>query len=242
MLKVISDSVGFLYDWQTLIAGLIALAGAIITVVALGGQARDERTRKSRAARALLPAALASIDDYAVACIRWLHEASGPARRAEQQPHMIAEINLDPPPRFDSSVAATLRDCVEIVDKAPAKGLAALMSKIQVQSSRIAHLDDYLRRYQCLDVKLVGLERNIDEFTANAVEIAASANSFFAFARLETNKTPAALDFEALSGAFHACGLDPIRDVDAWNVLTKRFLPPIPKGQTDEFAGMGRDA
>jgi hypothetical protein len=215
----------FLYRWQTLIAGGIALLGAYITIVALQQQARDERARKSRAARALLPAALASVDDYAVACVRWLREASGPARRAERQPQVIAEIILDPFPRFEAAATATLRDCVEHVDEEPAKRLADLMSKIQVQSSRLADLDDYLRRYQRLDVKRAGLEREIDRFTASAVEIAAVASSFFKFARLETNDAPPQLSLEMVSGAFHTCGLEPARDTGAWNALTTRFLP-----------------
>jgi hypothetical protein len=124
--------------------------------------------------------------------------------------------------------AAVLRDCVEHVDERPAKRLASLLSDIQVHSSRLADLDDYLRRYQRLDIKRAGLGRNIDEYTASAVAVAAEAHSFFDFARLKTDVAPPPLAFATVEGAFRACGLEPCSDVGSWNVLTNRFPQTVP--------------
>ena len=56
--KIIGD---LLYNWQTTIGGGAALLGAVITVRVMTKQARDTAKRKSRAARAMLPAALAIV-------------------------------------------------------------------------------------------------------------------------------------------------------------------------------------
>ncbi len=65
----------FFYDWQQLIAGLIAIAAAIIGWLAINRQVRQgeeqerERVRsRHAAARAMLPLALSGISDYAHDC------------------------------------------------------------------------------------------------------------------------------------------------------------------------------
>jgi hypothetical protein len=62
----------WLYDWQTLIAGVIALAGALCTIKGIRQQLRqvdehrrDEIRRRHAAARAALPIALASLSEVA---------------------------------------------------------------------------------------------------------------------------------------------------------------------------------
>src|ERR1700744_5925403 len=72
MMQFWTPIVGFIAYWQTLIAGLVALGGAYITVRTMNQQAREATERKRRSARAMLPSTLDEIHNYALASIRWL--------------------------------------------------------------------------------------------------------------------------------------------------------------------------
>jgi len=49
-LSMLTKPIGdFLFNWQTLIAGILALIGAVVTVRALRKQAREDAERKERA-------------------------------------------------------------------------------------------------------------------------------------------------------------------------------------------------
>lgn len=56
---------GFLKDWQTLLAGLLALAGAWMTIRQMRKSSEDERARKQRAALFPLGNALSEVCSYA---------------------------------------------------------------------------------------------------------------------------------------------------------------------------------
>jgi hypothetical protein len=79
--KIVGD---ILFNWQTLIAGALALIGAWLTVRALKKQARDEAERKTRGARALLPAALDALTGYATDSVRWLDSVREKADHSEK--------------------------------------------------------------------------------------------------------------------------------------------------------------
>lgn len=108
--------IGLLDHWQTLIAGFIAFIGAIATVWVLLAQAHAERARKSRAARALMPAALASVGDYARACILWLQDAIEPARRAERHDYFVGD-NEQAAEAFEPLIAQIFLDAVAMYER-----------------------------------------------------------------------------------------------------------------------------
>jgi len=61
-------------EWQTLIAGLLALFGAALTVHVMQAQRREQRRSKQRAARFSLSASLVEICDISKAGISYLRE------------------------------------------------------------------------------------------------------------------------------------------------------------------------
>lgn len=79
-----------LFDWQTLVAGVLALIGAGATVYYIHLQIKQveylevaRRSREEMAARAVLPLAFSQIVKYAVDCIKQIEEhSSRPGGRA----------------------------------------------------------------------------------------------------------------------------------------------------------------
>lgn len=81
-------------QWETLVAGLLALGAAVCTIRQIRSQIRltselaaDQRLRRERAARAMLPLALSEFADYAVTCIKHLQAL---------QPYFHSNGALDP--------------------------------------------------------------------------------------------------------------------------------------------------
>lgn len=123
-----------LYDWQTLIGAILALIVAVVTIVVMNGQRRDEierhkqeterqhdaDRRKKMAVRAAMPDALSSLSQYARECGERL------TGRADALP--------DPPVQAMS----TLQAAVEFIDDDAAKRTFELVSWYQVVSSRLA--------------------------------------------------------------------------------------------------------
>jgi len=130
--------VAFLDHWQTLIAGVLALLGAGLTVWIVHRQIRQttkseekRRLREEQAARAVLPLALSELAQYADDCIRLI------------APHIPA--NGDPPefpkdfvvPRIPEGTIEPLRDCARYADANIARQIHTMLGKLQVQHSRL---------------------------------------------------------------------------------------------------------
>jgi hypothetical protein len=119
--------VDWLYTWQTLISGVLALGAAAMTVGLLRIQIEDERARhrsqriaKTLAARATLPDALSDIARYTRECMAYLV-----GKRAE-------------PPLAPADGIAAIKGAIEFCDGDPATALFALASYYQVQRARLA--------------------------------------------------------------------------------------------------------
>lgn len=145
--------------WQTLITGIAALLAAVVTIVVLNCQIRetreranDQRQRRERAARAVLPLALAELQQYARACIRGLYDL-----RPYFQPHgSLDQAQVDkcrsawPSPSLPDDVLSALKEWIEFSDKVPAEAASTLIRRLQVQKS---HLAEYPSRI-CLNISL----------------------------------------------------------------------------------------
>jgi hypothetical protein len=213
----------WLYNWQTLIGGGLALLGAVITVLALNRQTQQATLRKSRALRAMLPNTLSAIDAYAIETIRWLKSVREKAGLLERGQYGNQSIAVMSAPRMDNAAVTFLQDCVEHFDRGPSAFVAKLLSKQQVHNSRIMDLHDYFVHYPLYEVKQIGLQKNITEFIASAVDLAAYARQLYPYARLETEATPSVPNADVAMQAFYHCHLRPEQDTDAWNTLTNRY-------------------
>lgn len=210
-------------DWQDLIAGMLALIGAGATVYVMDRQARDGRYRKRRAARAILPSTLSDIHDYTGRSIRWLDSLREKAAIAEKGGYGKGSISANTCPRPDGKMLDQLIACVEFLDKPHAEFIADMLSQIQIQHSRMAGLSDYFEFYDPINRTRVGIVEEIDAYVANSVEIFACANALFPYARAETERSPVRPALAQIENAFRTSGLDEIKNVGAYNVLTNRY-------------------
>lgn len=116
----------FLYDWQTLASGILALIAAGATVWVMRGQIKDERRRhkdalyrKSLAARAQMPDALSALSRFTEACVQWADRSGA---RAPDLP--LDAINV-------------LKNGIEFVDSKTATSVFELVSLYQVHNARL---------------------------------------------------------------------------------------------------------
>lgn len=121
-------------DWQTLIAGVLALVGAAWTVRAIRSQiaqveehARARRKEQERTARAVLPLALSSFTGYALTCMERAN-SFGPGSQSFEIPPLPAEA------------VGQLQRCVEFADEREGRQIADLLSWLQVQHVRLDNL------------------------------------------------------------------------------------------------------
>lgn len=122
-----------IYNWQTLIAGLLAIAFAGLTIRQVRKQIslqqrqldndekRHEAARQAKAlvAKAQLPDALSSIGGYASNCFRFVWEQHG------DQPQLPTEA------------IQTLKNVLEYVESGPAREIFELVNFYQVHNARL---------------------------------------------------------------------------------------------------------
>lgn len=141
-IETLSD---FLYRWETLIAGVLALWGAYLTVAGLERQlaqnrAHEEeiRLRKLYAARAGMPAALAQIVGYARDCLKLLEgiQPSGSNGRIIQpETWQSPEV-----PAIPKEALSTLQTCIESAGLREMPKLAWVLEEFQILHSRLSSL------------------------------------------------------------------------------------------------------
>lgn len=138
----------WLYDWQTLLSGLLALIAALIAAGFLIWQTRimkaqlradsmrhdEARRAKQRSARVALPDALADVSRYVRACAWSLFQ-----RNTDE---VVAPV----------TAIATLKSATEFLDDGPAGAVAAIVLHYQVQHSRhsLPEMPKFDRMYDCV--------------------------------------------------------------------------------------------
>lgn len=199
-------------EWQTLFAGLLAMAAAIVTVMQLRKQIRQsedalrhERDRRAFSHRAMLPLLLSDICDFVESDNQKLKVA-------------IADKSVPTPIEWPNTIndqLETLRSVIEFEDqnKEISESLRNLISQLQVYRAR--------RRPKSIRpvTALEGLDRLRD-----AAEIYISASSLFEYARGEQfrRKSPRKDLFEALRSLGY---WDGIHD-EVYNYLGQLYPDP----------------
>lgn len=169
----------WLYKWQTLVAGLLALLGAIATVAIINKQisqvdklAAAARYRELLAARCMLPVTLSRICEYATQCV----EVLKPFYVADEDAELVrGAFDAPPIPRDDLS---SLQACIRHGDTELQNAIADLLSEIQVQSARLRGFSSAMREGGQL---MHGHE--VIEFVSDSLEIYARASNLFDYAR-----------------------------------------------------------
>lgn len=150
------------------------------------------RDSKRDAARSSLPLALSSICEYSEICTRQLagilpHVREGRVPRSFKYPDF---------PRLPDNAISAIKETIEFIDEADRKTFARLISRIQVQHSRIRGLPDESRATS-------GVSRvNLDAYIIDSAIVYAQASELFDFARYDTDVVPDQISDEALGSAF----------------------------------------
>lgn len=162
------------YDWQTLIAGGLALFGAWITVCSIKKQikqtddtAKDKKDRDERAAKAVLPLGLSELSAYARTCIIFIDKHF--SEKSAVPKGAIA-------PQLPPGVMLILQECVRHSDTQIASEIAILLGKLQIQHAR---LESLVARRQGEEF----LEHEVANSIADAADIEASTGRLYAYAR-----------------------------------------------------------
>ncbi|MCW2339113.1 type II secretory pathway pseudopilin PulG [Sphingobium sp. B2D3A] len=191
----------WIYDFQTLIAGILAVGAALYAarfaqkqvgaanlqievareqIAAVKEQADQERAAKLRAARASLPTTLSSICEYAQEAGEALYAAWPVAAKVypdDHDPHSVQSVKADIP-SFPYELLDSLERIVELTDAEDvAERIESILREAQVFSARTRPL-------------VSGTNIDTDVLAIHIIQAAAlyaRAESLFTYARRKTN-------------------------------------------------------
>jgi hypothetical protein len=212
----------FLNKYQTFIVGLLAFFGAIGTIYMINRQIAqateielDRRNRQHLAARAMLPAALSSLCSYARDCAIYLRKIrpislQGPARLEEFGTAV---------PAIPTEAIGIIREFIEFAEYKIAEHIADLVAKLQVQQSRLAEISYFFSPSKLL------VQKNVDTFLMDALEIHAMCGELFPYARRQTQEPPRIPNTSDIQRSAFVCGIyDIYPDIEA--DVRRRFPEP----------------
>lgn len=153
-----------------------------------------QRRRKSIAARAVMPAALAQICQYAEKCtekLKELYTADGTAR-------VLA--GSFPVPDFPTDSIGILKECVEYAEENDARRIADCIRKLQIHHSRISRL---LQRSTLQPL----IPHVFDNSIVDTIDLHAYCSSLYAYARIEKQYELSIKDDELILSSCVACNI-----------------------------------
>lgn len=206
----------WLYDFQTLLTGLAAVAAATASIKALREQIRsseasvqkqidhereveaDRIDARRASSRAVLPLALAALSRFA--------EKSGEALKITRDQcveHALPKnINLPSFPDLPTESIAPLKEMVELSTRAERAFLWNLLNRIQVFQSRVDAL-----RANHLQHGHVIVDLNIDALLLDAAEIYARSSKVLEFARGARDEMPERVSRLEMAEALRGVGI-----------------------------------
>jgi hypothetical protein len=223
-------------DWEVFFAGVLAVAGAAVTVWQIRqqmGESEEAFERKQRATRALVSFALSAITDYCERSVRWLEKAREPAKETER----IAgpnRVQVDAVPEMDEERLLILRDCVETAEADVSDKILELFAKLQVQQARIADLHDNLSTFGTKKRVVVGIGHEIDGYIVDTIELRALSDNLFGFARAGLDLR-APIDPQAIYNAFSLLDLDEFNHAAVYQKMNERHPPKNAKADQVEL-------
>jgi hypothetical protein len=207
--------------WQTLVAGGLALIGAMWTVYYIHRQIKQvddlEKARRSReelAARAVLPLALSQLVQYANECLQLIKDHSMQPENLHRPP-LGENIEL---PTVQRDIIGTLQACVRYGDDNVVAQISTLLATLQVQQARLRDLisrraqwpNRRIPRVQALDVMI------------DAAEVHAKASALFEYGR-EVADMRAKSTRQEINSAFFRIGIVTADEADLNDVLNRRY-------------------
>jgi hypothetical protein len=235
--------VDFIYRWQTLTTGVIALLIGGLSIWYLRHQISlqklefDERRiqeeesnrRRQAAVLALLPADLSEITGYTTSCSDVISEALIAIRKEEIANKEEGDIHGPEMPILPPRVLSNIQRVIENVDAEKASVFAALLRCYQVQNARVrSMIADLTYPKRSVVIRIVTKE-NIEQNFEQTVLLYLLASDIFNFARGKNNNVNVGNFTEVdISNAIHNLKIedvlsDPYRE-HLLRVLQKRDL------------------
>ncbi len=186
--------------WQTLLAGVLALIGAAAGAYFLHRQIRQNwsiedkrRVRKRAALRATGPLALASISEYAIACVPPLKDLH---QQCKGQRLAASTIRVPSIPSVPTESITFLSDFIEYSEPGETDLIEQLLREIQVQSGRLKTMLLNIGSPNWMVTK-----SNIEEYLIDTAGIYARAAASFNFFRGKSDKLPTQVNWEDVKAA-----------------------------------------
>lgn len=185
-----------LYHYQTLVGGLLAIAGAAIGAAYINKQVKSaERQELNRlasrreAARAVLPLTLSSVTEYATdagrAMLALMAQCQG-----ETLPPQVA---IPTWPKLPTEAINSLKELAEYSRPNETLFVSRLLSALQIQNSRIRDLEKELSGNRRSTLKV-----NLESYLIDAGESYARATALFDYARREAEHFPTQITWEGV--------------------------------------------
>lgn len=186
--------------WQALIAGFLAIGGALIggsfilrQIRSADSHVADQLGRRNDADRAMLPLALSELSRYSRSCaavlVTLIRDAPITDATLARQVALIPSVPAD--------AVRIIRDFIEsTADPSLRARFSFLLNKLQVQSARLLGLQDE-GRHSILSLK---------DYLLDAAEIYGICSSLFDFARREMETVPARISAEDMDSALNLVG------------------------------------
>ncbi|MBL4721100.1 MAG: hypothetical protein JKY20_08225 [Alphaproteobacteria bacterium] len=213
---VYTDSWCWIYKYQNLISGFLAVGAACATVYFLHRQTREankrhrcDRKNKFFAARAVMLLALSDLCDYARASANYAKRVRDIVRRGQ-----VHTVEL---PELPESIVATLRDIIEYGNDDISNAVYSLISDIQTQHARLRSLPGGASVINGGSGDVLLFEYALWD----AGKLYAYASRFFVYARIKSQEPPDKPGREAIGSALRSINVD-----IGGNPLIARLLDP----------------
>ena len=179
----------WVYHYQTLIAGGLALVAAFFTVLFIPrqiavseSQHREILSRQYRSVRASLPFALSQLNSYAEECSQLLQSIM---QGKEEDEDLEMEIEC---PSLPETSAKTITELIALASENDARKLQALVRFMQIQNSRLT--SKFLELSPSNSPGSIVIKQNLRHDVLDTCILLKMTNLFYPFARWEVDEVP----------------------------------------------------
>ena len=209
--------------WQTLVAGLLAIAaaglGGLFVLYQTDANKRQEdakQTRNHAAARAVLPLALSALVEHADKAATELEKLRATATGVRI---MGPTGSIFLAPQVDPKVIRMLQDVIEDASDIVADRISNVISDVQVQDARLRSLSKTLLK----STRSIFTTYDLDGYILDSAVIYARGSALFEYARRETDDVPASFPSEEeIVTALNLLGFDDFTHPDLYKMAKAR--------------------
>lgn len=216
-------------EYQTLITGVLAVLAALATIYLINRQIRqtkdieaDRIRRKSRSARAAMPAALSIMCQYADQCIAFVARAYEQVSEGKDPADAFAKERWLVP-QLPDGVLVTMKDCVEFADEASAEKLAELLKETQIQNSRFRRLVESLSGEMRQEAAKFLDKASLADDIIDAADLYVRLSGYFGYARGIESEPNAQVDGKKVNVHLIFQGIDEGRFSGVFDRLKLRY-------------------